>query len=233
MMMKEELSCLVVDDEKVSIHVLSHLIEKHPQLTLKHVCGNASDAAEYLGVEEIDIVFLDVEMPGDNGLSLIPMVSPEQVILISSNRDYALDGFNFKVLDFLLKPISSERFQQAIEKYAESGKEEEGIQEEEDHLFVKDKGLLKRVNFEDLYCCEALGDYIKLYTAKGKYTIHATMKKLISRLPEDKFMRVHRSFIVNLQDISLIEENTISVKELLVPIGKSYRKELQLKLNTL
>ncbi|MEM6764927.1 MAG: LytTR family DNA-binding domain-containing protein [Bacteroidota bacterium] len=231
--MSTELSCMIVDDEKISVHVLSYLIKNHHKLRLDQVCNNATEAAEVLSREEVDIVFLDVEMPGNNGLSLIPMMSPQQVILISSNHQYALDGFNFQVVDFLLKPISSDRFQQAIEKFEQNTPNKKEVAGREDHLFIKDKGLLVRVNFEELYCCEAMGDYIKLYTPGRKYTVHATLKKLLLRLPQEKFLQVHRSFIVNMQFISLIEENTITVNDLLIPVGKSYRKTFQLKLNTL
>ncbi|MEO0469241.1 MAG: LytTR family DNA-binding domain-containing protein [Bacteroidota bacterium] len=231
-------NCIIVDDETMSRKAVVKLIEKTDFLQLIDECDSATKALNILANNKIDLIFLDVEMPEMTGLEMLGALNnhEHQVIVVSSNRDYALDAFEFSVADYLLKPVTPSRFHKSvqkvkakIDKIKQSGAQ--AAQSVSDHLFVKDKGQLVRLGLTEILWIEALGDYVQIYTPGKRYTVNTTMKSIVSRLPEQEFMRVHRSFIVRLDRISSIEDNTIVAGDKLIPVGKSYRSSLSTRLN--
>ena len=215
--------------------MIGHLIGKTEGLALINAFEDPIKGANYLNANPVDIVFLDVEMPEMSGLEMLNSLPEKpQVLLISGKRDYALDAFEFDVVDYLLKPIQYARFLKAVNKARERILDSPGHREAEEDtvelkgefMFVKSDSMLVRVNMTDLQWVEALADYIALVTPKKRYVIHSTMKSIQKRLPSDAFLRVHRSYIVRLDKIQAIEDNTIIIGEKMIPVGGTYRERL-------
>lgn len=223
------LNCIIIDDDELSIKMLTHLIGRVEELILDQSFQDPIEAFHYLGTHEVDLVFLDVEMPGMSGFEMLSTLREKpQVIFVSGKRDYALDAFEFDVTDYLLKPVQYSRFLKAIEKAQERvrTKESQSVELKGDFIFVKSDSMLVRVKVEDILWIEALADYIALVTEQKKYVTHSTMKSVEARLPKDQFLRVHRSYIVRLDRIDAIEDNTILIGKKMIPVGGTYRDAL-------
>lgn len=223
------MKAIIVDDEPLAQEVLSTYIQKFPQLELVAQCNNAVEAGAILRNESIDLMFLDIEMPQISGIDFLKTLSKRpNVILTTAYSEYAMDGYELNVVDYLLKPIAFDRFAKAVNKALEqgtSGQAETKPNEEKsaDYIFVKaDKKLIK-VRFSDISYIEGLKDYVILHTPSGRIVTLQTMKSLESKLPSTIFMRVHRSYIVNLSNVSIIEGNTIQMGKKVIPIGKNYK----------
>ncbi|MEM6261816.1 MAG: LytTR family DNA-binding domain-containing protein [Bacteroidota bacterium] len=233
--------CIVVDDEMMSLKAMERLAQQHPSLELLTTCKNGQEALAFLSQadQRVDLIFLDVEMPDMTGIELVKVLRPNQhVILVTSHPEYALEAFEINATDYLLKPVTPARFFQAVQKVqhllvSTSSNEQTSSARPNEHLFVKEKGLLQRVNLSEIQWIEALGDYAQIHTPQKRYTINITMKGLVSKLPEGEFIRVHRSFIIRLDQLTTIEDNTLVVADKLIPVGKSYRKSLNEHLNLL
>jgi len=229
------IKCIVIDDDEVSRRIIEKFIEKAESLELLAAFSNAEDAAPKLNPQEVGLLFLDVEMPEVSGLELIQnLTNLPPTILITSNKDYALEAFELDVVDFLLKPFTYLRFLKAVTKAIDlaKGSEVETTLSPE-VFFVKHNSRYVKVFTKDIVWIEAIGDYVEVYTKEKKYTAHITMKALEQKLPAKDFARVHRSYIVNLSSILEIEDNTLSLGKKLIPIGKSYRETLLKALNTI
>lgn len=231
------LRSLVIDDDDISRQIIGKYIEKSEHTKLVGSYGNAADAANALVQDDVDILFLDVEMPEISGLELLKnlTVSP-YIILTTAKKEYALDAFEYDVTDYLLKPIMYPRFLKAVSKaieLMETAQPEPPAVNTED-VFVKHNSRYVKVPTKEIIWIEAIGDYVEIHTADKKFTAHTTMKSLITKLPQNDFMRVHRSYIVRLSSILEIEDNTLAVsreKNKMVPVGKSYRDALLKRLN--
>jgi len=230
-------NCIIVDDDPASIKVLEQLVQKATQLTL---VGNAKDAMEamnYLQNNRIDIVLLDIEMPGMSGLDFIDTLKEKpEIILVTSQKDYAIKAFDYEVTDYLLKPVGFQRFLKAINRAATNINQKEQSsnnhqQQKPTTIFVKEKNQFTRLEKNEILFVEAYGDYVNIYTNKKKYTIHSTMKNMENKLAEDNFMRVHRSYIVNLDKIETFDENLVFIEQNMIPIGGSFKDKLLQRLN--
>jgi DNA-binding LytR/AlgR family response regulator len=226
------MNVIIVDDEPLALEVIETYLENFPELILKGKCANAIEAFEALENEHIDLMFLDIQMPQISGIDFLKSLkNPPKVIFTTAFSNYALEGFELNVVDYLLKPFSLERFSKAVQKFKEIYLMNEKsitpeIEELPDYIFVKaDKKLIK-VHFEDIFFVEGLKDYVMLHTPSGRIVTLQTMKSLEEKLPSDTFIRVHRSFIVNLKLIELLESNSLIVKKKKIPIGKNYKDEL-------
>ncbi|MFM8373528.1 MAG: LytR/AlgR family response regulator transcription factor [Bacteroidota bacterium] len=234
------LKVIVVDDEPLALDVLETYISKIPQLELVGRYSNALEANEALQNNEVDLMFLDIQMPQLTGTDFVKTLqNPPMVVFTTAYPNYAIQGFDLNALDYLLKPVSLERFMKAVNKAIEqkelsqhehaatiASANNEGL----DFFFVKaDKKLLK-VNFEDIGYSEGLKDYVIIRLMQGRVITLQTMKSLEDRLPRNKFKRIHRSFIVALDKITAIEGSMVEVQDKerpkLLPIGKNYRDEL-------
>lgn len=233
------MNVIIVDDEPLAQDVLETYIEKIPEFNLVKKCSNAFEANEVLQRHSVDLMFLDIQMPQLTGTDFLKSLSkPPLVIFTTAYPNYAVEGFELNALDYLLKPISMDRFlkaaNKALEQYnlehVEAGSAGSHANEEEEFFFVKaDKKLIK-VNYEDILYIEGLKDYVIIRMEHDRVITLQTMKSLEDKMPIPKFKRIHRSFIVNTSKINAIVGNMVEITEKNqtkhLPIGKNYREEL-------
>ena len=231
------INVLIVDDEPLAQDVLETYIEKISDLHLVAKCNNALEANEMLKKEKIDLILLDIQMPQLTGIDFLKTLSnPPKVIFTTAYPNYALEGFELNAVDYLLKPISLERFMKAINKVLDQSgtKSEEVLLANQDptngYTFVKADKKLVKVNFSDILYIEGLKDYVIIRMNESRVITLQTMKSLESKLPSQTFRRIHRSYIINLNKINAIVGNMVEVMEKgqakHIPIGKNYREEL-------
>ena len=206
---------IIVDDDETSRTVLSQLVKQVNYIDLVSVCSNTEDAITALNSNGADLMFLDVEMPGMTGLELLKNMDVKpMVILTTSHTKYALDAFEHNVIDYLVKPIEMPRFMKAVTK-AMNHKNAAVLVDgnSKDYFFIKKKSVLNKVYIKDIFWIEALGDYLTVHTWTEKYILHITLKAIESKLPSSKFVRVHRSHIVQVDNIAAVEDNTIFINK--------------------
>jgi len=223
------LKCLIVDDEPIARQILEKYIGELPNLELSGSCKNAIEAMNFLQINEVDILFLDINMPKLSGLNLIrSLKNTPNVIITTAYSEYALEGFELAVVDYLLKPFSFERFLQAIMKVQVKNKSEptkDIVQTENEFTFVKSDKKFIKLFFSEINYIEAHGNYIKIYTEK-MLLIPETLSSFLDKLPVS-FIRIHKSFIINFDKLKLIEGNQVMlINKAKLPIGKSYKKDL-------
>lgn len=231
------LNVLIVDDEPLALDVLETYISQMPELKLVQRCSNALEANEALKIHDIDLMFLDIQMPQLTGIDFVKTLTrPPMVVFTTAYPNYAIQGFDLNALDYLLKPISLERFMKAVNKAIEQNE----LLLRENHtphtadgmefFFVKADKKLVKVNFDDILYIEGLKDYVIIRLHHGRVITLQTMKSLEEKLPFGRFKRIHRSYIVAMDKITAIEGNMVEViekeKPKLLPIGKNYREEL-------
>jgi len=232
---------IVVDDDQLSRKVIEEFVNKTESLTLVNSFSSAVDAINELqrNKDEVDLIFLDVEMPEMSGIEFLKSLqNSPQVIIISAKETYALEAFEYDVTDYILKPVSYSRFFKAVskvQKRANLKEEVSAFSETSDEIFIKKNSVLVRLKYDDILFVEALENYVIVTTYNEKFTIHFTMKSILNRLPEKKFKRVHRSYIININTIKGIEDNSIIIEleegKKLIPIGKSYKENLMNDIN--
>ena len=247
--MPAPIRCLVVDDDPTAQTVLSKYVEQHADLQLVGVCDGAVEAANQLSSRRVDLLLLDVEMPEMSGLELLETLDdPPAVVLITGSEEYAVDAFDLSVTDYLVKPVRYARFLKAIDRVQSalsSSTQGNGPVPSEDlpsppdetagmvtrdhspdHAFLNVGDRLVRVAFEDIQFVESKGDYKLVSTASDQHMIHSTLKELEERLPSDAFMRVHRSYLVRLDQIEEIGGDVLIIDGHEIPIGPSHRQDL-------
>ncbi len=240
---------IIVDDEPLALDVLETYIEQVPELELVARCSNALEANKVLAEEEVDLMFLDIQMPQLTGIDFLKsLVRPPLVVFTTAYPNYAIEGFELDALDYLLKPISMERFLKAVNRAADMLKlrhaddqpatepADDTLQAEDDFIFVKADKKLVRVNYDDVLYIEGLKDYVIIRMEKGRVITLQTMKSLEDKLPRNRFQRIHRSYIVNLDKIQAIIGNMVEVIEKgqvkHLPVGKNYREALLAIINS-
>jgi two-component system LytT family response regulator len=228
--------CIVVDDSKMASKALVQLISQVDFLELKKEFNNPVDAFNYLKNEEVDLVFLDVEMPGMTGLELLKnLKDPPLVILVTSKKEYALDAFDLNVADYITKPISLSRFMTGVYKAKEifenKGNKLVVNENEKGYIFVRTNSSLLKIKLNDISFVQALGDYVTIHHADKKSTVHSTLKAIEEKLPANRFFRSHRSYLLAIDHIDKIIENTAYIGQTAIPIGEQYKKDLVKKLN--
>lgn len=229
------MNCLIVDDNKIARTVLKHLVSGINFLQVVGECENIVEAGNVLNREKVDLLLLDVEMPKVSGLEFLK-AKPDHplVILITSKPDYALEAFEYNVVDFLLKPLKEERFLKAIYRAKETlDSKQHWMEMEKDFFFIKEKGKSTKVNINDILYLQALGDYVCIFCPQKKFTIHYTLSAIEKLLPPSKFMRIHRSYMVALNKIDSFEDGTVYVNQNAIPIGESQKSNLLKQLNLL
>ena len=218
--------CLVVDDDELSRNVLVDLISETDSLEIIKSCENAIDAFNIIKEEHIDLVFLDIEMPKMDGMEMLRTLSPlPQIILVTSHSEYAVESYEHDVTDFIQKPVSQARFLKSVDKALRRFEESRAnITSKDKTIFIKTESKLVQINTEDVLWVEALGNYMRIFTPNGKYTVLSTMKDIASKLSSGDFARVHRSFIVRVDKIETIEDNYILINQKQISIGKAYKE---------
>ena len=229
--------CLIVDDNQLARMVMKQLVSQVQILELVAECNDAMQAYNYLNNGQVDLLFLDIEMPGMTGIELTKKLGNKKPLIIftTAKTDYAVEAFELNVVDYIVKPVSLARFLQAVEKAKEtldSNKQEVKIEAKE-FVFVKDNGILKKLNLDDILYLEAMGDYVKVHTAQKFHVLHSTLKSIEEKLPLNKFLRIHRSYIVSIQKIDFIQDGIISIGKSTIPVAETYRSVLNKRLNLL
>lgn len=218
------ISCLIVDDEPLAQDILAIYVQGAPTLHLVKKCSTALEAFEVLHQEQIELLFLDVKMPGLNGIDFIrSLKNPPAVIFTTAFSEYAATSYDLEAIDYLLKPITQERFDKALAKFF---KLQPAVEEVKDYTYFKVSGKLVKIAHADLLYAQSIKDYILLHTQNGNFIVHMTMKYLSELLPQVQFIRVHRSYLVNRAMINAIGKNQLYLNEVDIPIGESYRAEL-------
>lgn len=231
------MNCIIIDDDKLSRRVIEEFINKTDELKLVGSFKNAIDAINTISKDvNIQLIFLDIEMPEMNGIDFLnSMKVPLQVIIISSKEKYAIEAFDYDVTDYLLKPITYSRFYKAVTKALKRQGQIKQDADDKGEIFIKKGSSLVRIKFDNILWVEALENYVILNTINDRMTIHFTMKAIEKKLPANKFTRIHRSFIVNVNKISVIQDNFVEIKSQNVtkniPIGKSFKDQLLRDIN--
>jgi DNA-binding LytR/AlgR family response regulator len=221
------IKCLIVDDEPLALDVLESHISAFPQLQLIRRCRNALEAFDALHTEYIDLVFLDIQMPSITGIDFISSLKePPRVIFTTAYAEYAITGFELDAIDYLLKPITFERFTKSINKLLQL--KQPDPETSKNYTYFKVSGNLVKIMHTDLLIVKSVKDYLLLKTKQGNHLTHMTMKHLETLLPLEMFIRVHRSYLVNRQAITLLGRQHLQVGDEQVPVSENYRHNLKL-----
>lgn len=226
---KKTISCLIIDDELSSQRVLQHFVADTDLLDLKGTYSSTADAFKHLQIHGgVDLLFLDINMPQQTGLDFYKTLqNPPEVIFTTAYPQYAVDGFEVNALDYLLKPIAYERFLAAIGKIR-NNQNSEVI--EDDFIVLKENKALHKVFYSTIQYVEGFGDYVKVHTEEKTIITHSTFSKLLERLP-NYFLRVHKSFSINLKKLNHLSGNQITVDSHVVPVGQTYKQTVLKALN--
>ncbi|MGY8908643.1 MAG: LytR/AlgR family response regulator transcription factor [Flavobacteriales bacterium] len=225
--MMNKLKCVIVDDEPMAREIIASYIDKSPNLELLESCKNASESIVFMQDHKADLFFLDINMPEINGLSLAKIINSKgQIIFTTAYRDYAVDGFNLNVVDYLLKPISFDRFLEAVQKVSTP----EIIKNDNDFMFVRADRKMVKIDFNSILYIESLSDYVKIFTTEKTIVIRETISSLQEKLPAKKFIRIHRSFIISLKKIDSYTNEFIEINQKALPISRSYKESVLQKL---
>ncbi len=224
--------CLVVDDEPLALDILEDYISKVPFLTLVKTTTSAIEGLSLVQNDAIDLVFLDVQMPELTGIQFLKIINGKcDVILTTAYSQYALDGYDLDVVDYLLKPIAFDRFYKAAQKVLQSSgntnssaPEVLSVQKNHDFIFVKTEHKIQKIYLDDILYIEGLKDYISIFTRSERIITLQNMKKMEESLPSKSFIRVHKSYIIALGKIESIERSRIQIGEKIIPIGDTYRE---------
>ena len=231
------MNCLIIDDNMIARTTMKQLASQVKDLVVIADFDNAMDAYAFLQQQPVDILLLDIEMPGMTGLELTKNLSRNRPLIIftTSKKEYAVEAFELNVADYIVKPVTVSRFIQAIDRareIIESNKEDVRMAEDE-FIFIRDSNIVRRLKIDDILYAEAMGDYVKLHTSQKFYAIHTTLKAVEERLPTSKFIRVHRSYIASLQKIDTIQDGALVINGKPVPVADAYRSALNKKMNVL
>ena len=231
------MNIIIVDDNKIARTTMKQLTSQVKDLAMVGECTNAMDAYNLLQEQAVDLILLDIEMPGMTGLELTKNLGNKKPIIIftTSKKEYAAEAFELNVADYIVKPVTPARFIQAMDKAREilqSNKEQVKMDEDE-FIFIRDSNIVRRLKLDDILFAEAMGDYVKLYTPQKFFAIHTTLKTVEERLPLTKFIRVHRSYIVAIARIDTIQDGGLVINGKPVPVADAYRAALNKMMNIL
>lgn len=228
-----KIKCIVIDDEPLALKQISGYVEKTPFLDLIASCKSAFDAMEVLSNNELDLMFVDIQMPDLTGIDFVKSLNQEQkIIFTTAYQEYALEGYKVDALDYILKPFGYDEFLKAANKakshFELVEKARIQVDSKEDYLFVKSEYKIKRINLNDILYIEGLREYVKIVLKEEKPVMSLmSLKSLEEKLPLDYFMRVHRSFIVNLNEVQTIERSRIIFGKIYIPVSDQYKEKFQ------
>ncbi len=230
------MNCLILDDDNVSRLALEELLNQTGTIEVIASCEKVTEALKAINTHEIDIIFLDIEMPEMNGFEFLETLSESPyIIFISSRESYALKAYETSATDYLLKPFSLDRLLKAINKVKEAKQQRLASSENNTakNIFIKADSAFVKLDIDSINWIESLGDYVTIHTDDKKYVVNITMKKVEEKLSSASFCRIHRSFIINLNKIDKIEENIVIIKNKTFPVSRSNKKDLYERINLL
>ena len=225
--------CIAIDDEPPALHQMKEYISRVPFLDLVHTFDNGISAIEFLKENEVDLLFLDIEMEGLTGIQMLKVIKNKPFVILTTAYDsYAIQAFDLDVTDYILKPISFERFFKAVEKVSELIREKkqglnqmvQTVADEKNYIFVKTEYRMQRVDFKDILYIEGLKEYLIIKMITGRVITLQSFKHMEEMLPSSNFIRVHKSYMVALDKIEFIERNRIKIADKLIPVGDTYKK---------
>lgn len=223
----KKIGCIIVDDEPVARKILHEFVEHVPFLDLQGKFENAMKADAFLKNNTTDLIFLDIEMPKVSGLQLLQKMHIESLVIITTAfPQYALEGYELDIIDYLLKPFAFNRFLKAVQKakdYYQMKNKTIGGQQSS-YIFIKSDKRIEKIELSEIYYAESLGNYVTIYTENKKIIAYLTMKSLEAQLPSEEFIKVHQSYFVNCSKIEAIEGNEIKINNKSLPISRNYRE---------
>lgn len=223
-----KLNCLIVDDEPLARMGLENYVKQTDQLRYIASASDAAIAMELLQATQVDLIFLDIEMPGITGIDFIrSLAKSPMIILVTAYSDYAVEGFELEVLDYLLKPVTYPRFLKAVDRAINKFLSASTNQPNETFFFVKSNNRLEKIVFADIQYIEARLNYVSIVTANKKYIVYSSIKKMEDSLPGRQFIKIHKSFIVAIDKIIAVEGNQVCLEQVKLPVGKNQKKILQ------
>lgn len=228
------IQAIAIDDEPLALQLIQQYAQRLDWLQIEATFSDPLEAKEYLDNHSIDLIFLDIQMPDVNGVDFYRELSTKpEVIFTTAYSHYAVEGFNLNAVDYLVKPFEFNRFQLALEKARELIGFRQSKEMEEGFLLVKYNYQWLKIGYKEIEYIEALDDYIKIIVQPKPYLIHMSMKVVTEKLPSEKFMRVHRSYIVAIEKVSSWNKNTITIGDKTIPVSVTYQKQVQETLNNL
>lgn len=226
------MNCIAIDDEPLALDIISEFCARINYIELIGCFTNPFEAAEQLNSKQIDLIFLDIHIPQINGLEFLKLLyKPPLVIFATAYREHAFQGFEYDAVDYLVKPFSFDRFSKAVNKAIQLKKLKEIQIRNDDHVISGDFLMVKveystlRLNLNDILYIEGLKDYVKIYTGKKPILTKTTLKNITDRLPSNRFLRVHKSYIIAINKITMIENSRIIIDNQRIPVGESFRAE--------
>jgi DNA-binding LytR/AlgR family response regulator len=228
-----KLNCVVVDDSTIHRITMAKLVNEHPDLNLVGDFSNAQETRNCILNKPVDLLFLDIEMPVQTGFDLLDgLKTRPQIIFVSAKTDYALKAFDYAAIDYLHKPVSKDRFEKAVQKAIDHKlMRKEGPEEEGEFIFVKSNLKNFKIFIAKIKWIEAFGDYVKIITEDENHLVLATMKSFESELPKDKFLRVHKSFIINIDKVQRFNSKVAEIGSSQIPLSRNKKEELAKALN--
>jgi two-component system, LytTR family, response regulator len=232
------MNCIVVDDNKMARAAIKQLISQFDSLSLVHECSNSLEAFKFLQNNHVDLVFLDVEMPGMTGIELVKNLDRRPIIiLVTAKKNYAVEAFELDVADYMIKPVSLARFTKAIKRASDLFEQGASVDEEEqeevdkDYIFIRSNSILTKVRANGIIYVQDSGGRVHIQTADKRHVVNSSFSSVQEKLPEGKFYKLHNSYIVALDRIDTVDEHTAYVGKHNLPIGKQFKNELFKKLN--
>ncbi|QGY45220.1 response regulator [Maribellus comscasis] len=232
-----DIRCLAIDDEPLALQQIAAYIQKIPFLKLVAQCSSAFDAITVLESEDIDLMFVDINMPDLNGLDFVKLLDEKPLLIFTTAyAEYAIESFKVDAIDYLLKPFYFSEFSKAVQKARKQfeliQKMPEELDSNNNFLFIKSEYKMVRINFSDILYIEGMKEYVRIHLVRQKPVMSLlSMKSLEEKLPENRFMRVHRSYIVNLDEIKIVERFRIVFDSVRIPVSENYREKFQIYLD--
>ena len=227
------MNCIIIDDEAAARAIVRQLCSKIPELDVIEEFDNAISAIKFLNQQNIDVIFLDIHMPGFSGVDFVQTLKdPPNIVLTTSDTNFAIAAYEYEcIIDYLVKPITQDRFETSKQPKSIAESKQDSVEGED--LYINIDRRLVKLKLKEILIIEAKGDYIEVKTEKDKYRVHTTLKKIKEKLPEKIFLQIHRSYIINFTKIIDIQDNSVLITKNVVPISRSNRPELMRRLNLL
>ena len=229
-----KIHCVIADDEQLSRDILKAYIGKTDRLQLSAECKNGMEVFDVLKKQKVDLLFLDIQMPVLTGIELLKtMLHPPKVVLVTAYREFALEGYELNVLDYLLKPVSFTRFLKAVDKYPGLLQENtgaQGVKETPAFIDIRCDKKTIRLPLQDILCLEGMKDYVRILTTTTVLVTHQTLQYFEEQLPKEQFVRVHRSYIIALKKVTAFTSSLVEVQGKEIPIGAFYQQQVMLRL---